>query len=52
MPGFCDRLVDDRAQPAAAEPEDRDGGVLDLDSRMVQVGPVAADLGDSSSISH
>ena len=31
IPGFCDRLVTIEPEPAAAEPEDRDGRVLDLD---------------------
>ena len=42
---FLRQAGDDRAQAAVAKPEDRDGAILDFDGRMVQVGPVAADLG-------
>ena len=45
-PRLLRQAGDDRAEPAVREPEDRHGRILDLDVRMVQVGPVAADLDD------
>ena len=42
---------DDGAQTAPGEPEDGHGRVFHLDVGMVQVGPVAADLDDLSSMS-
>ena len=43
---FLRQACDDRAQPAVAKPQDRDGAVFDFDGRVIEIGPVAADLGD------
>ena len=44
--GLLGDAHDDRAEAAVSKPEGGDGGVLDLDGRVVEIGPVAGDFVD------
>ena len=46
MPGFCARLVTIEPSPPLRNRRIATARILDLDGGMVEVGPVAADLGD------